>query len=212
MAAGFFRRALDDRTVRSIHPDGFLPHIGSEIRDMSGAAGLRGALGPGDGMLSTVYGGNRFRFSVHNSNNASMGATSPTDFYAGTLRFDQWTNNLDLSREFAVGLAGPLNVAVGAEFRRDRYAIEAGEEASYRDGGQRVLDGPAAGALTALGAQVFPGFRPSDEKDVSRNNTAAYVDLESQVTRALLLTWPDAPRTTATSAPRPTARSPRASS
>jgi iron complex outermembrane recepter protein len=186
-AAGFFRRALDDRTVRTIHPDGFLPEIGSEIRDLSAVGGVRGTLGEWSWDASTLYGGNSFRFEVHNSNNASMGAASPRDFYAGTLSFNQWTTNLDLARELA--LAGrAVNVALGGEFRRDNYRITAGEPTSYQDGGQRVLDGPATGGLTALGAQVFPGFRPSDEKSEFRNNTAAYIDLESQLSSALLMT------------------------
>ncbi|CAN5836682.1 TonB-dependent receptor [soil metagenome] len=187
MAGGFFRRALDDRTVRAIHPDGFLPEIGSEIRDVSAAAGARGALRGWDWDASTMYGGNQFRFGVHNSNNASMGAASPREFHAGTLIFNQWTNNLDLSQAFTFG-GRSVSVALGGEFRRDNYQIEAGDPFSYQDGGQRVLDGPRAGNLTALGAQVFPGFRPSDEKSEFRNNTAAYLDVESQLTGALLMT------------------------
>ena len=38
-SAGFFRRALDDRTVRAIYPNGFLPMIGTKISDFSGVAG-----------------------------------------------------------------------------------------------------------------------------------------------------------------------------
>jgi len=60
--------------------------------------------------LSSVYGGNSFRFSVENSNNVSMGTGSPTSFYAGTLKFDQWTNNLDLARELDLGLGAPVNI------------------------------------------------------------------------------------------------------
>jgi iron complex outermembrane recepter protein len=187
-AAGFFRRPLDDRTVRAIHPNGFLPEIGSQIQDFSGAGGLRGVMAGWRWDASTLLGGNSFRFDVLNSNNTSMGTASPTEFYAGTLRFNQWTNNIDFAREVALGFGSPVNVAFGAEFRRDNYQIEAGEAASYQDGGQRILDGPAAGELTALGSQVFPGFRPADAKSESRNNTAAYVDLESQVTGMLLLT------------------------
>jgi iron complex outermembrane receptor protein len=186
-AAGFFRRANDNRTVRAIYPDGFLPEIGSNIWDMSGAAGVRGNLGEWRWDLSSVYGGNSFRFDVLNSNNVSLGAASPTEFYAGTLKFNQWTNNLDFAREFEAGLASPLNVAFGAEFRLDSYGIEAGEPDSFRDGGQRILDGPSAGGQPALGSQVFPGFRPSDELDESRNNVAAYVDLESNLTSQFLL-------------------------
>ncbi|MDQ3606980.1 MAG: TonB-dependent receptor, partial [Gemmatimonadota bacterium] len=186
-AAGFFRRANDARTVRTIHPNGFLPWIGSEIWDYSGSGGVRGMLGGWRWDLSSVYGGNSFRFSVENSNNVSMGTGSPTSFYAGTLKFDQWTNNLDLARELDLGLGAPVNIGIGAEFRLDGYGIEAGEPNSYGDGGQRILDGPSAGGQPAIGSQVFPGFRPTDEVDVSRNNVAAYIDLESNLTPQFLL-------------------------
>ena len=187
MAAGFFRRANDNRTVRALHPDGFLPEIGSDILDFSGAAGVRGKLSAWRWDLSSVYGGNSFAFSVHNSNNVTLGTTSPTQFDAGTLSFAQWTTNLDFSRPIDLGLRNPVNIGIGAEFRLDNYQIEAGEPDSYRDGGQDVLDGPSAGAQGALGAQVFPGFRPADEVTESRSNVAAYVDLESKLTDRFLL-------------------------
>jgi iron complex outermembrane receptor protein len=187
LAAGFFRRANDARTVRALHPDGFLPEIGSDILDFSGAAGVRGNLGAWRWDLSSVYGGNSFGFSVQNSNNVTLGTNSPTEFDAGTLNFKQWTTNLDFSRGFDIGLRNPVNVAVGAEFRLDNYSIEAGEPDSYRDGGVRVIDGPSAGSQGALGAQVFPGFRPTDEVDESRSNIAGYLDLETKVTDRFLL-------------------------
>src|SRR4029453_13667496 len=37
------------------------------------------------------------------------------------------------------------------------------------------------GGVGALGAQVFPGFRPSNEVNESRNSAAGYVDLEGDV-------------------------------
>ena len=186
-AAGFFRRANDARTVRSIHPNGFLPLIGTRIVDGSGVAGVRGSVAGFRYDLSGVYGRNTFRFDVRNSNNVSLGNASPTDFYAGTLRFDQTTVNLDLSRGIELGLPEAVNVAAGAEYRRDGYGISAGEEASWINGGVAILDGPQAGQLAAVGAQVFPGFRPSDEKDVSRHNWAGYVDLEVTPARGFLV-------------------------
>jgi iron complex outermembrane recepter protein len=186
-SAGFFRRANDARTVRSIHPDGFLPLISTTIVDGSGVAGVRGNAAGFRYDLSGVYGRNTFAFDVLNSNNVSMGNGSPTDFYAGTLRFDQTTVNLDLSRELALGLPDAVNVAFGAEYRRDGYGIEEGDEASYKNGGVPILDGPTAGEAAAVGAQVFPGFRPSDAKDVSRHNWAGYVDVEVTPVRGLLL-------------------------
>jgi len=106
-----------------------------------------------------------------------------TEFFAGSLGFDQWTTNLDLIRAVEIGLAGPLNVALGAELRRDGYQIEAGELNSYIDGGWPNQFGGRA----APGAQVFPGFRPSDEVDTSRSSYALYADLEGDVLKRLRL-------------------------
>ena len=175
--------------MRALWPDGFLPLINTEIRDLSGAVGAKGTVGGWNWDVSTVYGRNTLRYDVSNSNNASMGTASPTEFDAGELRFAQSTTNLDLFR--ALSLAGfSVRTALGAEFRLDQYEILAGDDASWIDGGQRILDGPNANSATTLpapGAQGFPGFRPADEQDESRNNYAVYLDLEADITSRLLL-------------------------
>ncbi|MDQ3138896.1 MAG: TonB-dependent receptor, partial [Gemmatimonadota bacterium] len=186
-AAGFFRRASDDRTVRAIYPNGFLPMITTKISDFSGVAGLRGDRAGWRWDVSANYGRNLFHFDVESSNNVTLGTASPTEFYAGTLIFDQFTGNVDIAKAFPIGVASPLNVAVGGEFRRDGYQINEGEPDSYRDGGVRVLDGPNAGGQGAPGAQVFPGFRPTDATSQNRNNVAGYVDLEAQVVQRVLV-------------------------
>ena len=188
-AAGFFRRAGDARTVRTLFPDGFLPLIRSTIIDRSLSAGVKGTAAGWQWDVSSVYGYNGFRFDVANSNNASLGAASPTGFYAGTLRFTQITSNADASRAFDVGLAAPLNVAVGAENRMETYGIGQGEPDSWRDGqavlkaNGRALFTPGDSLLRGQpGAQVFPGFRPQDEVNKTRSSVAAYVDLETKFT------------------------------
>ncbi len=185
-AAGFFRRPGDDRTVRAIHPSGFLPLINSDITDWSIGGGFRGHSPRVDWDFSTVYGGNDFDYNISNSNNVTLGAASPTRFNAGTLGFRQWTTNLDFTTtlDFA---NQPLKTAFGLEYRWENYEITAGAPDSFRDGGFRILDGPNAGALAALGAQVFPGFRPSDAVDIDRTSYAAYVDFELNPTDRLLL-------------------------
>ena len=180
-AAGFFRRALDDRTVRAIYPNGFLPIINAHIWDGSAAAGVRGEKAGWYWDFSGVYGRNTFDFTIKNSANVSLGAASPTTFNAGRLGFDQLTMNLDLVKPFEVGLYSPLSVAVGAEARRDGYTITRGEPDSYRDGGVDILDGPNAGRQPQIGSQVFPGFKPSDEQTAARNAFAGYVDLEADL-------------------------------
>ena len=186
LAAGFFRRAFDDRTVRAIYPNGFLPLISSDIADNSLSAGIRGAFSGWNWDLGGVYGGNSFEFGVHNSLNTSMGTSSPRDFYAGALRFNQMTFNYDMTRQFNT-MIGALSVAIGGEYRRDNFKLERGDENSYRIGTVPILDGPNAGAPAAPFAQVFPGFRPEDENDKSRTNVGGYIDLELNPTESLLL-------------------------
>jgi iron complex outermembrane receptor protein len=204
-APGFFRRPNDDRTLRNIYPNGFLPMIHSDINDLAGAAGLRGAASGWNWDLGTVYGQDQFAFIIKNSANVSLGPTSPTQFDAGKLKFRQSTTSLDLNRDFKEGaLPFPLNVAGGAEFRADRYEIVAGEPDSWRNGGQPVLnpDGTVKTQVVngvtrpvpgAPGAQVFPGFKgdsggkPNDAGVHTRNNKALYVDLSSDLTPRFLL-------------------------
>jgi iron complex outermembrane receptor protein len=75
-SAGMWRRPNDDRTVRSIYPDGFLPFIKSNISDGSGSVGIRGDARGWDWDLGTVYGRNTFHFGIDNSASVSLGNTS----------------------------------------------------------------------------------------------------------------------------------------
>ncbi len=186
--AGNWRQPLTNNTVRSIFPNGFLPLINSTIDDYSGTVGVKGDAMGWKYDLSGVYGRNSFIFDISNTNNATLGNASPTEFYAGKLKFGEAVANLDLVRSVAMSaFSSPLSVAIGAEFRRDTYGIEAGEPNSYIDGGKKVLDGPNIGAQPAPGAQVFPGFQPGDASNNSRTNFAGYVDLETKIVKKLLV-------------------------
>jgi iron complex outermembrane receptor protein len=183
---GNYRRALDTTNWPQIYPQGFLPLIEPRIVDASAAVGLRGTRSKWVWDLSAEYGHNRLDYDVSNSLNVSLGPSMPPnhpDFYAGALAADQVVATLDVSRAVDAGLAGPLNVAFGAEFRDESYKIYAGEPDSYRDGGIKNQ----AGGPGTPGAQVFPGFRPSNEIDTSRRNVAGYLDLEGDVVKRLRL-------------------------
>lgn len=187
-AAGFFRRPGDNRTVRAIYPNGFLPLINSDITDFSIGGGLKGKGSSVDWDFSSVYGSNEFGFTISNSANVTLGAASKTTFDAGELGFSQWTNNLDFTTSWDVG-GQPVKAAYGVEFRWEGYEIIAGEPDSYRDGGVRIIDGPSAGGLGAVGAQVFPGFRPSDAIDTDRTSYAGYIDLATELNETVDLTF-----------------------
>ena len=182
-SAGFFRRALDDRNVIGIYPDGFLPVIAPEVTDFSAAAGGEWALGGWQMDASLVYGYSDVSFTIENSLNRSLGAASPTRFDSGGFDYDQWVFNLAGVRQLEVGrLASPLNLAAGLEARREHYAITAGEPDSWRNGGVLL----PSGRPSASGAQVFPGFRPGNEVSEHRTAVGAYVDLEADLTERLL--------------------------
>jgi iron complex outermembrane receptor protein len=182
---GNFRRAIDATNWRTMYPQGFLPLIEPTNIDASGTLGVRGVRSGWFWDASGQYGHNRLDYNVTHSLNVSLGPIFPpnkTEFYSGALVFNQFVGNVDLSRPFAVGLASPLNVAFGLQWLRENYRIIAGERDSYDFFGSLNQFGTAAGTP---GAQVFPGFRPSNEVDASRSNVAAYVDVETDVTGLL---------------------------
>ncbi|PTY08383.1 TonB-dependent receptor [Opitutaceae bacterium EW11] len=182
VSAANWRRSGDNATVRGIFPDGYLPKIATKVRDLSFSTGVDGRLVEWKWTLSETYGRNDLKYWTRDSLNVTYGAASPTEFYDGKLAFAQATTNFDASRSFDFGLHAPLNLALGAEYRWENYQIAAGDPASWNDGGRKVLDGPNTGAQPALGAQGFPGFRPTDATDKSRGNYAGYVDVELQIT------------------------------
>jgi iron complex outermembrane receptor protein len=154
----------------ALYPEGFLPLEDSKSTDTSLVTGLRGELAGWRWDASLNYGRNRFRLDVDNSVNYSLGAASPTSFYAGALSSTQELANLDLARDIPVSwMAGPLTVALGLEARYESYEIGAGEPNSY----------------TGSGAQGFSGFRPENAGKNSRNNQSIYLNLEGDILKDL---------------------------
>ena len=188
--AGFYRRANDVRnrdfaasttTFIPIYPNGFLPLIVSEIMDASAAVGVRGEAGGWNTDLSVVYGTNRLDYHVENSVNTSLGGiVSHRRFDAGGLRFGQTVVNLDAQRLIPVSFLHELSLAVGGEYRNENFKIVQGEVQSYINGPFSAAPFNAAG-----GSQVFPGFRPNNEVDESRDSFSAYAELDADVTERL---------------------------
>jgi len=175
-AYAWTRFADDPKNTPSIYPNGFDPIIASKITDNAATVGVRGVWKQWDIDLSNTYGFNKFDFSVKNSLNTSLGAQSPTSFEAGGFQLGQNVTNLNFTRFYKSVLSG-LNVAFGGEYRTERYKIFQGEEASYATYDQNF----------AGGSQGFPGFSPSDITNRSRSNVGAYVDIEADITKKLLV-------------------------
>ena len=166
--------------VFAIYPNGFLPQIATDIVDFSTAVGFRTKFNNWNFDISNTYGINKFDFGVRNSANYTQFAVAgnqQTSFDAGGLKFWQNTVNADISKKLAV-LEG-LNLAGGLEYRVDAFGIRSGEKASYNN--YDVSSGASAGA------QVFPGFVNTLADTKKRNSKAAYIDLEQDFTKHLLV-------------------------
>lgn len=169
-SGGFNRLPGNSRNIQSIYPDGFLPLIVADVSDMAFSAGYRGQIGEWSSDFSLTYGKNEYGFGVENSLNVSLGPTSQTSFDAGELVNDQLTLNAEFVQQ-ASWSDVPVSLAFGFEYRDESYQIVAGELNSYVDGG---FGG-------ATGAQVFSGFQPASEVDRSRNNFAAFGEIDADI-------------------------------
>lgn len=188
-SAAWARNGEDDipsRNSKAMYPNGFVPYINGKIEDRYLIVGWKSAFAGWDTDLSQTYGSNKLRYNISNTLNASIAnkdllaggkGISPTSFDAGGFGFSQATTNFDVSRFFP-DLLGGSNIAFGAEYRKEKYDIVAGELGSYVD-----ADGVGSGGNA--GSQGFPGFQPSDATNKSRNSQALYLDWEANLTPAL---------------------------
>lgn len=187
----------DNRSVPSLYPNGFTPHITSDIRDVSASAGIRHTMDNGwKTDFSNTFGSNNFHYYIKGTNNASLGAASPTDFDAGGHSLSMNVTNLDLSKYYKDVAAG-FNLAFGMEFRAERFTIFAGEEGSYAlyDQNGVAITNPAIqvpaqdtnGDDLPGGSQGFPGYSPANVVDRGRTNFGLYADAELNITDDILL-------------------------
>ena len=151
-------------------PLGFDPKESITETDYAVTGGVSGVTNAWNWDLSSTYGKDDDSVNVLDTANASLYADtstttakgySPSDIHAGGFVNTQWSNTLDVSHDFEVGLAGPLTFAAGGEYRKETYEITAGDVATYYGGG----------------SQSYFGFAPVNAGKHKRNNKAVYADL-----------------------------------
>ncbi|MFT6418702.1 MAG: iron complex outermembrane receptor protein [Cognaticolwellia sp.] len=162
-SAAFFRQPKQGRSL-GIFPDGFLPHITTDVVDTAIVVGVNGELDEWNWDASIDYGKNDFGLGNENTVNSSLGDNSPTSFYNGALIYDQTIVNLTFDNMLDFGLYDDVFFAIGVEYRKENYEIVAGEEASYIDGG----------------SQGFPGLPASTAQ--GRNNLGLFIELDTDLT------------------------------
>lgn len=161
--------------LRTIYPVGFSPQYGNESEDLHLVGGVRGGLGDNltwDAAVSHGY--SSIDYTLDNSINGSLGPDSPTRFYLGNLEQKETNLNLDFVYRWNLGLDAPVNVAFGAERRKETYTVGMGDEASW-------AVGPGAAAGLAPNASGAPGFSANQAGSWDQTSNAAYVDVEVPV-------------------------------
>ncbi|MDQ0066961.1 TonB-dependent receptor plug domain-containing protein [Chryseobacterium lathyri] len=190
-AYAWTRTADADGNIPEVYPNGFNPLQNTSITDFTFDNGLKFKVADWDVDFYNAFGSNRFTYQIDNTINATLGIESPTSFNAGGHSLLQNTTGFNASKQFKV-LEG-LNVALGSEFRYEEFGVIKGEEASYAmydvNGNIVTSDTPAgllvtnplSGDVRPGGSQGFPGY--SQEFNKNRNNFAAYVDTELDITK-----------------------------
>src|SRR5438876_508379 len=215
---GFWRYFDSNKNWPQFYPQGFLPQFRPDVADYSGVAGFRANVSGWSLDIGGSYGGNRFDYNLEHTNNPSLGPCLVTacapgpdrilgtaddpripnklSFVAGRLKRTEGIFAVNLAKPVSLGLSAPVNVALGAAYRRESFKIEAGEPASWINGNHLAQDSAGADGIwgtadddslpAPAGSSVFPGFAPTDASDHSRTNFGTYLDLESDLTSHLL--------------------------
>ena len=160
-------------------PGGFQPLFGGKVTDYSLVAGMKGTWAAiGNGLsydLSFSFGENEAEYFIHNTLNPTWGPDSPTSFDLGSYIQRETNVNLDLLYFAEVGLASDLSVAVGFEWREEEFEVTQGQRESWFRG-----DYVSIGASN--GSNGFGGFSETESGKWDRENIAAYLDMEVDVT------------------------------
>ncbi|XQA73443.1 TonB-dependent receptor plug domain-containing protein [Xanthomonas sacchari] len=188
LSNGYYR-AWDnsDRNVPAVYPNGFLPQIYNPSNDRAAVLGVKGSTDSGwTWDVSADYGKNDVTFDLRNTINTNLywsTGASPTRFNAGGFRNEQNALNADFSKSLDWGLAYPVNLAFGAEYRQDKYAVVAGSPTSIYFDPNAI--NPDTGAPYPGGSQVFPGLSPTVAGQFQRHSKAVYADLEADLSERL---------------------------
>ncbi len=176
-------------TLYEKFPGGFTPQFGGFVDDVALAGGVRGEMGDWYVDLSASAGRSHASFYIYNTINPQLlGLMNDIPIYydAGAYTETDRVVNLDLSRPVNVdGFWGPLNVALGAEYRDETFKITNGDPNSFFN--DPNLEFGLAAQGFGVGSNGFPGFPPGDAGDNKSSSVATYVDLEANVTQNLLV-------------------------
>ncbi len=195
-SGGFLR---DGNTFRfgTLYPAGFTPRFVGKTQEVYGVLGYKGTSGAFSYDLSGTLARNKLSLSMYDSANFSYGPATQTSFDFGDLIQKETNFNADFTYAADLGLAAPLTISAGGEFRKETYEQTAGDTQSYAAGpyaiAQQLFTQTAPGVYVAsgttaaqgVGASGYAGTSPATAGKFSQKAYAAYVGLETDLTDAL---------------------------
>lgn len=129
--------------ANNLYPGGYTPSFGGKVEDIGAVVGLRGEMTSGlQYDFSASLGRNKSQYNLANSWNPSLGPESQTSFELGTYTQTEQSYNADFVYPVAVdAFYSDLNVAFGAEYRVETFAIDIGEIPSWEAGNYAFQSG-----------------------------------------------------------------------
>ncbi|MGH6787493.1 MAG: TonB-dependent receptor plug domain-containing protein [Novosphingobium sp.] len=176
----------------TLYPAGFTPRFVGINDQIFGVAGFKG----GDASaikydLSVSASKQQLDLSMNSSLSPSFGPTTQTSFEFGKLIQTELNANLDIAHEIDAGMASPLTLSAGLEYRRESYEATEGDLQSYGAGQYAVQDtyretAPGVYVFNSRvtmppGASGYGGTSPTFAGKNSLDSYGAYVGLEGDV-------------------------------
>jgi iron complex outermembrane receptor protein len=197
--AGGFVKDANVFNFSTLYPAGFTPRFIGVNKEMYGTIGYKAEMDSGFRYdLSASLSKNSLALSMTNSLNQSYGPQSQTAFQFGTLSQKELNLNLDVSYPVEAGLASPITLSAGAEYRRETYGATEGDVQSYGAGPYAAQDlyvqtGPTTYIRDTVtptvnfspAASGYGGTSPASAGSFSQKNFAVYVGAETDLSEAL---------------------------
>jgi len=183
----------------TLYPAGFTPRFVGDKNQAYGVLGIKGKLDSGFTYdISGTLARNKIALSMYDSLSASFGSQTQTSFEFGDLIQEELNANIDLTYPVEIGLASPVTLSAGSEYRRETYSQTAGDEQSYAAGfaavqnlyvqtspGVFARDTVTPTVTKSPGASGYGGTNPQAAGSFRQRSFAIYAGAEGDLTKTL---------------------------
>lgn len=170
-----------DPYFHNLYPAGFTPVFVGEVSELYGVGGIKGAFDKLTYDVSISASKNTLALSMYNSLNNAFSPNNPiseknptgvysvptqTSFNFGKTEQKETNANIDLTYPIEAGLAKPVTLSGGFEYRKETYQLGVSDFQAYAQGG----------------ASGYGGVSPSQAGSWSQSNVAFYAGAETDIT------------------------------